>query len=97
MYHVSKNSQKLVHFGATLGPLWGHLGHFGATLDPLWGTLGVLCGHFGMIWALLSSHFGTTLTHFGVTLVYGGHCVGILIDFQEILIFPMNFNNFIPL
>ena len=59
------------------------LGHFGASLEPLWG------------------HIGMTLVHFGVTLVrprVHNMYLGVnLAQFQKILIFPIDFNDFMHL
>ena len=64
------------------------MGHLGATLGQFGGTLGLVWGHIG-----------TTLGHFGVTLVrlrvHEGRVEVTLVQFQEIFIFPIDFNVFL--
>ena len=64
------------------------MGHLGATLGHFGGTLGLVWGNIGM-----------TLGHFGVTLVrlsvHEGHFEGTLVQFQEIFIVPVDFNDFL--
>ena len=56
------------------------MGHFGGTLGLVWGHIGMTLGHFGVSLVRLRVHE----CHLEVTLV----------QFQEILIFPIDFNDF---
>ena len=83
----------------TLEQLWGTLvslgSHLGATLGHLGGTLGHFGGTSGLVWG----HIGMTLGHFGVSLVrlrvHEGHLEVTLVQFQEIFIFQIDFNDFL--
>ena len=82
------------HFGAYWGhldALWGHLGvtveHFGGT----WGSPGDTFGSLWSVWESLWTTFGSLWCYFWM---YEG-CFGATFSyFQNMLIFPMNFNDF---
>ena len=63
-----------------MGHLGATSGHFGGTLRLVWGNIGMTLGHFGVTLVRLSVHEG----HLEVTLV----------QFQEIFIFRIDFNDF---
>ena len=60
----------------------------------LWGARNWGAGTVGLVWG----HIGMTLGHFGVTLVrlrvHEGHLEVTLVQFQEIFIFLIDFNDF---
>ena len=91
---------KMAPSSPKLSPRWlqiGILKHFGSTLGSLWVTLGTLGGHFGVtlgVFRIILDDFGVNLKPFWV---HEGYMGSILACFQQALIFPIDFNDFINL
>ena len=76
------------HFGVTLGPLWDHFWYIKLILEHFWISLESSWGHFGHtfgIWGCFWYDHGVVLRAF--------ECMKV--NFQKILVFAMNFNDFI--
>ena len=98
-------------FGITLGWFWGDFGPtFGVwgwlrvALGWLSGDFGTLWGEFGRLWSdfgvtlrLLCGHCGRLWNQFGYIKATSNSIQVTLVRFLEILIFPMDFNDFMQL
>ena len=92
--HMGALWRHLAALWGHLEALWGDLETLWGHLEALWGDLGVTLEHFEVSWRSLWNAFGPLLCQLQLCECYSGVT---FVHFQEILILPMNFNDFIQL